>query len=126
MPDQINLNDIQLKLVNKHREDFDEVSQETKVYDIMLGGKKIGKIETYHNSFGMNYVSQFKISPQLRSKGIGSFVLKKFFKGYFISAGNPRVRSLYNRIGKGQDKFTGKENKILAQSTGMWGTWRIK
>ena len=123
----IDLNKVQVVLFHKHKEEFNPgVTQEFRAYHITLDNKRIGRIETLSTSFGVNYVSQFKIDSRLRGKGIGTYVLKKFFKGYFISAGNPKVQSLYNRIGKGQDKFSGKENKMLAKSMGMWGTWRIK
>lgn len=127
MAKEINLNDIQLIERNKRKENFgDGVYQVITKFDIVENGRRLGIIETLNTSLGLNYVTLIKVNPSVRSKGISTYVLKKYFKGYFISAGNPRVTNLYNRIGKSQDRFNSKENKLLAQGVGMWGTWRIK
>ena len=102
------------------------VSQVIKTFDVMYDNKRIGTVETYASSLGLNYISNLKVLSQFRNLGIGSYLLKKFFRGYYISAGNPRVTALYERLGKNQSKFSAKENKLLAQHMGMWGTWKIK
>lgn len=127
MPMDINFNNIKLVLKKKRMEEFGEgVSQIIKRYDILLENKKVGEIETLETSLGLNYVSYIGVNPAFRGKGIGGYLLKKYFRGFFISAGNQRVQSLYNRLGRNQNKFTNKENKLLARNMGMWGTWRIK
>lgn len=94
--------------------------------DDYYGGLRIGEVRIITSSLNMKYIEHIEINKDCRNSGIATHILTKYFKGYFISAGNLRVTSLYNRIGRGQTHFTDEECRTLAYNTGMYGTFIIE
>lgn len=88
--------------------------------------KRIGIAETNVFDNGVKYVVNWKINPSLRGRGIGTFILKKFFRGYYLYNGNDRVKSLYERLGKPQSKFSTKENRQFLTAFSGTGLFKIK
>lgn len=78
-------------------------------YLIKHGKLPVGKVYTWTYPGGLKYLSLIEINPIFRRFGIGRFILQKYFRGYFLIAGNNRVKSLYNKIGRPVDKFKKKE-----------------
>lgn len=100
--------------------------QTTTNFSIMYNNEKIGEIRTLVSSLNLKYVENIEIYKQYQNNGIATYLLTKYFKGYFISAGNTQVIPLYNRIGRDQTHFTDEECRILAYNTGMYGTFIIE
>lgn len=95
-------------------------------FSIIYNSIKIGEIRTLVSSLNLKYIENIEIYEQYQNNGIATYLLTKYFKGYFISAGNIRVISLYNRIGRDQTRFTDDECRILAYNTGMYGTFIVE
>lgn len=94
--------------------------------DIKGVEKVIGIVDTYTFKNGLKYVNNWKINPSMRGKGIGTYVLKKYFRGYYLYNGNDRVKSLYNRVGKPQSEFSTKENKKYLEAFASNGLFKIR
>lgn len=124
---KINFNKLTLRTSSTNKLHFGkDVYQINKEQEILYSGEVIGKIQSLTTSLGMKYISFIEIDEDYRSFGIGEYILSTYFKGYFISAGNERVRNLYSRIGRDQYQFTNEECRTIAYNTGMWGTYIIE
>ena len=124
---KIKLDDIELVECTPFTEVFDNKEfQTTTNFSIMYNGVKVGEIRTLVTSLNLKYIEYIEIYKQYQNNGIATYLLAKYFKGYFISAGNTRVISLYNRIGRDQTRFTDDECRVLAYNTGMYGTFIIE
>lgn len=124
---KIEFDNIELVECTPFTEVFDNKEfQTTTNFSIMYDGVKIGEIRTLVSSLNLKYVENIEIYKQYQNNGIATYLLTKYFKGYFISAGNMQVIPLYNRIGRDQTHFTDEECRILAYNTGMYGTFIIE
>ena len=124
---EIDFGKVELKEDSSLTETFDNKElQITTDFSIMYEDKKIGEVGTLESSLNMKYVEYIEVDKDYRNKGIATHILTEYFRGYFISAGNLRVTSLYNRIGRDQTKFTDAECRTLAYNTGMYGTFIIE
>ena len=101
--------------------------------DIKIKNKKesvcLGEIAKVENKNHVGYITGFEVSPEFRGLGIGSTVLTKYCKGYYIGAGNSRVVSLYNRLGKSAKDFTLVEKRealTTALSEDTLGLFKIR
>lgn len=105
------------------------VTTEVKRYKIMLKKRlkdiPIGEVETWITNGRFKYVAELWIHPLVRRMGISTNLLKKMFKGYFISAGNERVVRLYERLGKEMNTGNGNQRDFINQAS-PYGIWRIK
>lgn len=88
--------------------------------------KRIGIIDAYTFSNGLKYINNWKINANMRGQGIGTYILKKYFRGYYLYNGNDRVKSLYNRLGKPQSEFSTKENKKYIEAFASNGLFKIR
>lgn len=123
----MNLENLYLNQTSTIRENFDNGEyQDTTYFSIMHDGTYVGEVRTIESSLNMKYISNIEIIQDYRNKGIATHILTKYFKGYFVSAGNIRATHLYNRIGRDQTKFTDEECRTLAYNTGMYGTFIIE
>lgn len=124
---KIEFDNIELIEYTPFTEVFDNKEfQTTTNFSIMYDGVKIGEIRTLVSSLNLKYVENIEVYKPYQNNGIATYLLTKYFKGYFISAGNLRVISLYSRIGRNQTKFTDAECRTLAYNTGMYGTFIIE
>ena len=124
---EVELGKVTLKEESSMTETFDNGEHQTTTdFSIMYDDKKIGEVRTLTSSLNMKYVEYIEVDKNYRNKGVATHVLTEYFRGYFISAGNIRVTSLYNRIGRDQTKFTDDECRTLAYNTGMYGTFVIE
>lgn len=85
----------------------------------------VGWVEVWNFSNGVNYVAELEISPVFRNAGLGTELLKSQFSGHYIVAGNPRVKSLYTRLGRPIDRFTNKESREINKAFAGYGMWRL-
>ena len=65
--------------------------QTTTNFSIMYNGVKIGEIRTLVSSLNLKYVENIEVYKPYQNNGIATYLLTKYFKGYFISAGNTQV-----------------------------------
>lgn len=129
---QIDPNRIQLKEVESGGADslssaFDDESNVVyHVYKIKYNHLTIGTVVTVINKArGIKYLSNIDIIAPFRSFGIGTYVLKHWFSGYYIMADNTRAGQLYARLGKKYNKFTRKEFEEFIQLLGMKGVYKL-
>lgn len=85
---------------------------------------KIGECETFEFDNGIKNLNFIKVNPSLRNKGVGTYVIQKFFKGYFTS-GNEKLFAILRRIAKLNKKFTSKENKAYNKAFNGRGIWKL-
>lgn len=86
----------------------------------------IGEVTTWIYGNGVKYVAWIKLRPEFRGKGIGTAVIKKYFRGYYIDAGNKRAANLYAKLGRGFDKFNKQErNSYNSALQSKFGTFRF-
>lgn len=124
---KIEFDNIELVECAPFTEAFDNKEfQTTTNFSIMYNGIKIGEIRTLVSSLNLKYIENIEIYEQYQNNGIATYLLTKYFKDYFISAGNLQVIPLYNRIGRDQTHFTDEECRTLAYNTGMYGTFIIE
>ena len=129
--------DVYLKMYSKNLFNYPSVhngkkrlvTMEVKRYKIMLKKRlkdiPIGEVETWITNGRFKYVAELWIHPLVRRMGISTNLLKKMFKGYFISAGNERVVHLYERLGKEMNTGNGNQRDFINQ-TSPYGTWQVK
>lgn len=105
------------------------------VYSIKykVGGKlpiSIGTIGTWTVPGGAKYLAGIDINWIARNNGIGTYLLKKYFSGYYILAGNQRVVSLYERLAKKRfNELSKKELKELSEIImyyNGYGTFKLR
>lgn len=128
---RVDPNKIQLKEVDKGKaSDWgivqDEENSFLHVYKIKYNRLTIGTVVTLINeATGTKYLSNIDIIAPFRSLGIGGYVLKHYFSGYYIMADNSRASRLYARIGKAYNKFTRKEFEEFIDMCGMKGVYKL-
>lgn len=129
---QIDTSRIQLKEVesggadNLYSSFDDEENIIYHVYKIKYNHLTIGTVVTVINKArGIKYLSNIDIIAPFRSFGIGTYVLKHWFSGYYIMADNTRAGQLYARLGKRYNKFTRKEFEEFIQLLGMKGVYKL-
>jgi hypothetical protein len=127
---QIDFSKIKLKNVeNGHADEFDESiadGSDYHVYQIKYNILPIGTVITITNRFtGTKYLSNIDIIAPFRSRGIGGYVLRHWFSGYYIMADNKRAAKLYARVGKVYNKFTHKEFEEFIKLAGMQGVYKL-
>lgn len=127
----IDLNSIRLQVFAKGRgKMYSGIGFTDIKYDVIANingkDKKIGVVETNDFDNGIHYIANLKIDARLRGQGIGTALLRKYFRGYYLYNGNDRVRSLYERLGKPQSKFSQKESKQFLNAFSGTGLWKLK
>lgn len=128
---QIDPSQIQLTEVEKGRASdlgpfADEENSIYHVYKIKYNRLTVGTVVTVTNSStGVKYLSNIDIIAPFRSFGIGGYVLRHWFSGYYIMADNSRASKLYARLGKAYNKFTQKEFEEFLNMTGMHGVYKL-
>lgn len=96
------------------------------VFKIKYNFLTIGAVVTIINrANGTKYLSNIDINPAFRSMGIGGYILKRYFSGYYIMADNDRTGRLYQRLGKHYSKFTRDEFEAFISTTGLRGVWKL-
>lgn len=95
------------------------------IYKIKYNFLTIGTIVTLINDNGTKYLSNIDINPAFRSMGIGGYLLKRYFSGYYIMADNDRAGRLYARLGKAYNKFTRQEFEAFLSTVGLKGVWKL-
>jgi GNAT superfamily N-acetyltransferase len=95
------------------------------IYAIKIKNKTIGIVYVWLFDNGVKYVASLDIEARYRSQGIGTALLKKNFSKHYIAAGNTRVPSLYNRLGRPLEKFSNQENKEFLKAMSGHGVWRL-
>lgn len=95
------------------------------IYKIKYNFLTIGTIITLINNNGTKYLSNIDINPAFRSMGIGGYLLKRYFSGYYIMADNDRAGRLYARLGKAYNKFTRQEFEAFLSTVGLKGVWKL-
>lgn len=122
---------IQLKEVEKGKAaDWGIIADEENsfyhVYKIKYNRLTVGTVVTVINeSTGVKYLSNLDIIAPFRNLGIGGYVLKHWFSGYYIMADNSRASRLYARLGKSYNKFTHKEFEEFIRMCGMHGVYKL-
>lgn len=128
---QIDYNKIRLKKVDSGKADVywgSEVGDDVyyEIYKIKYQVLTIGSIVLLFNKAKtIKYVSSIDINPAFRSRGIGGYILKHYFSGYYIMADNPRAGKLYERLGHSYAKMTTKELREFLSLNGMHGVWKL-
>jgi hypothetical protein len=95
------------------------------VYKIKYNHLTIGTIVTVVGNNGVKYLSNIDIIAPFRNLGIGSYLLRHYFSGYYIMADNSRASKLYARLGKMYNKFTHKEFEDFIRLCGMHGVYKL-
>lgn len=96
------------------------------VFKIKYNFLTIGAVVTIINRVnGVKYLSNIDINPAFRSMGIGGYILKHYFSGYYIMADNDRAGRLYQRLGRHYSKFTRDEFEKFISTTGLRGVWKL-
>lgn len=122
---QLDIKDIHLRQTDKFRVDNENTIPFTFYnYAIMLKNLKIGVVYTSIFDNGVKTVNLIKVDPMFRNKGVGRYVLTKFFHGAYLWADNPDASRLYARIGKPGKKFSRRENLELQQLMG-YGVYKV-
>lgn len=127
---QIDFNKIQLKKVEDGHADEIDSSQadgnDYHVYKIKYNHLTIGTVVTVTNRIeNTKYLANIDINAAFRSRGIGGYVLRHWFSGYYIMADNSRAARLYARLGKIYNKFTHKEFEEFVKLAGMRGVYKL-
>lgn len=127
---QIDFSKIKLKNVqNGHADEIDPSTEEGNdyhVYQIKYGVLTVGTVVTVTNRIeGTKYLSNIDIIAPFRSRGIGGYVLKHWFSGYYIMADNTRAGKLYARLGKVYNKFTHREFEEFIKLAGLRGVYKL-
>lgn len=127
---QIDFSKIKLKNVqNGHADEIDSSTEEGNdyhVYQIKYSVLTVGTVITVTNRIeGTKYLSNIDIIAPFRSRGIGSYVLKHWFSGYYIMADNTRAGKLYARLGKVYNKFTHREFEEFIKLAGLRGVYKL-
>jgi hypothetical protein len=127
---QIDFNKIQLKKVEDgHADEVDSSQSEGNdyhVYKIKYNHLTIGTVVTVTNRIeNTKYLANIDIIAAFRSRGIGGYVLRHWFSGYYIMADNSRAARLYARLGKIYNKFTHREFEEFVKLAGMRGVYKL-
>ena len=95
-------------------------------YKIKYSVLTIGCVSVLFNKAKtIRYVNSLDINPAFRSRGIGGYILKHYFSGYYIMADNSRAGKLYARLGRSYAKMTTKELRDFLALNGMHGVWKL-
>lgn len=126
---KVDFNKVKLvKVETKPADYYDETIADgvtINIYKIKYNFLTIGTIVTLINDNGTKYLSNIDINPAFRSMGIGGYLLKRYFSGYYIMADNDRAGRLYARLGKAYNKFTRQEFEAFLSTTGLRGVWKL-
>lgn len=129
---KIDTNRIELKEVKRGNSDdlldtfVDEGNLVYHVYKIKYNFLTIGTVVTLiDESKKIKYLSNIDIIAPFRSFGIGTYILKRYFSGYYIMADNSRASQLYARLGRAYNKFTHKEFEEFIRMCGMHGVYKL-